>query len=163
MKFGNLLEAPKHFGGSCFNRAGRRKSARPISTKHSMHLILRTNSAIFNKRLKYYRMALLRLASKFQVRIYETAFNFNHVHLIIQVQSRSSYTSFVRSLTSAIVSISGQTKIFERRPFTRIVTWGRDFKNLLRYLKLNGLESDGIARPVGRKLIRIWSTDPPIC
>jgi len=35
-------------------------------------------------------------------------------------------------------------KIFYLRPFTRIIEWGRDFKNAFSYLTLNQLEGLGL-------------------
>lgn len=51
---------------------------------------------------------------------------------------------------------------FDSRPYTRISSWGRDLKNLIKYLKLNDLEADGIPRKNGRILTAIWTSDPPI-
>jgi len=34
--------------------------------------------------------------------------------------------------------------LFTLRPFTRIVNWGKDFKHLLKYIKVNAFEAEGI-------------------
>lgn len=141
---------------------GRRKTARPLSPKCPIHLELKTRVPIFRKNLKQYKNELQRLSKKFQIKIYGVSFNFNHVHVVIQIPSREHYVQFIRALTSKIALIAGQTKLFENPPFTRLVKWGRDFKNLMNYLMLNDLESDGLSKTKGRILTRIWSADPPI-
>lgn len=155
-----LPKSIKTFGGKSLN--GRRKSARPLSTKHPMHLILKSKTPIFSRRLRLHQKSAAALAKKFHIKIYDLSFNFNHVHLVLQIPSRELYRSFIRSLCSKMVQISDTKRTFEFRPYTRISTWGRDFKNLLKYLKLNELESDGINRKNGRILTAIWDSDPPI-
>lgn len=155
-----IPKSTKTFGGQAL--VGRRKSIRPLSSKHPIHLTVKTKTPIFSRRLKGHHAAVVAASKKFHIKIYDLSFNFNHVHIILQIPSRQAYKSFIRFLCSKMVQISGRSKIFDSRPFTRISNWGRDFKNLFNYLKLNDLESDGIPRPTGRLLTTIWSTDPPI-
>lgn len=152
------------FGGQ--DLIGRRKSMRPLSSKHPINLTIKTstktNPPIYSRRLKAHQKSVMVLAKKFHIKIYDLSFNYNHVHIVLQTPTREAYKSFIRTLCSKMVQISGYKKIFEFRPHTRIANWGRDFKNLIKYLKLNDLENDGIPRKNGRILTSIWASDPPI-
>ena len=55
---------------------------------------------------------------------------------------------FIRALNSCLAQAIGKIhklagKLFELRPFTRILSWGRDYRNAIRYLKINQQESRG--------------------
>lgn len=140
---------------------GKRKSARPVSVKVPMHLILKSESLIFRKNLKAHKRAVQRFASKFQIKIMAMAFNGNHVHLVIRVYRRDSYIKFVRAVASSMTSISGLNNAFAFRPYTRFIQWGRDLKRALSYLDINRLEADGIDRKTARLLTKIWENDLP--
>lgn len=89
-----------------------------------------------------------RQAILFGVRVYDSALNWLHIHLLIRVKNRRDYVKFIRSLT-AIIALKAKAysskfeRIFNLRPFTRILSWGKDFKNALDYHVLNQLESLG--------------------
>ena len=114
------------------------------------------------------------IARKFQIKIYRHAIVGNHIHLMIGFGYRENYKSFVRLLSGQIAShVMGQQsfkvfrqsfergdtpirhrgndekqgkgqQFFQFRPFTRILNWGKDFQNCLRYLKQNILEATGV-------------------
>ena len=63
------------------------------------------------------------------------------------IPSREAYNAFIRTLTAAMVraiskyfgkSLKG---IFDLRPYTRILEWGRDYRNVMDYHDLNDLEA----------------------
>jgi REP element-mobilizing transposase RayT len=92
-------------------------------------------------------------AKKFNIQIYEFALNWSHIHLVIRLKDQNDYQKFIRSMTSIIAQkikmkycASGRhyEKTFELRPFTRILNWGKDFKNALCYQVLNQLEARGL-------------------
>jgi REP element-mobilizing transposase RayT len=147
----------KGFGGE--NLIGRRKSKRPLSTKESIHLILRTDSSfsvyLFSPLYRKTMSVLKKTAHENNVKIYELAFNFTHVHLVIKLKLESDYHKFIRVLTYRL-SFLGRTIarqkqglkntkriiVFKFRPFTRIVNWGKAFKCLLNYIAKNQVESE---------------------
>jgi REP element-mobilizing transposase RayT len=138
------------FGGE--ELIGKRKSQRPLSVKSPMHLVLKTEEGKFfnptNMRLK---SLVFEMASKFNIRIYEYAVNWTHIHFAIKIKSRQDYVKFIRAITSklamAIRKVTRlQTKLFTLRPFTRIVSWGRDFSNLVNYIWDNQAEAHGKRR-----------------
>jgi REP element-mobilizing transposase RayT len=86
-------------------------------------------------------------AQKFGVKIYDVAVNWSHIHLLMQLPSRDAYNRFIRSLTSRLVAyferksgwnLSG---LFDLRPYTRILSWGRQMKTVLNYHTLNKIEA----------------------
>ncbi len=150
-KFEFSKDYKKSFGGK--DLIGKRKSQRPLSTKLPLHLILKANQKkVFvpgNRRLQ---RLIQRLARKFYVRVYDVAINWSHIHFLIQIRERQDYVRFIRALTSKLamavqkVSPKSKTKLFTLRPFTRIISWGRDYKNAVDYLAKNCMESFGWIR-----------------
>lgn len=154
----------KSFGGS--ELVGRRKSRRPLSTKSPVHLILKSKTQkIFHPNNQSLRDLILRTAKKFNIQVHEYALNWSHIHLIIQLWDRQDYVRFIRALTSLMAmafeksrarntlqksseknTISGTEKLFTLRPFTRILAWGKDYKNTVQYVFLNFQESLGFKR-----------------
>ncbi len=139
-------------GGSLLE--GKRKGRRALSNKHAIHLILKSDlKGVFNPGNRRLEQLIRNTAERFSVRIYSTALNWSHIHCVITIKDRKDYNAFIRVLTSILAlrirkhkSFTG--KVFTLRPFTRILNWGRDFKNVLSYLVLNQLESLGmVIRP----------------
>ncbi len=150
----------KSFGGELLK--GRRKSKRPLSFKSPIHLVLRAiQSKIFRPGNQSLEKLIHRTAQQNGIQIYELAINWSHIHFAIMVRRRENYLRFIRVLTSKLAMAVAKTKmvsqaqtkevsapvaapkLFTLRPFTRILSWGRDFKNALQYLKLNQQESRG--------------------
>jgi REP element-mobilizing transposase RayT len=196
MGFGFLKDYKKEFGGELL--IGKRKSKRPLSTKNPIHLVLRADlKGVFNPTNRSLQKLIQSTAQEFQIKIYDFAINWNHIHLVIKLKQREDYTKFIRALTSKLslkvsrmmkekfsrsnklpmenstssinlkIKISvrndeqidrkaseGQVleqqnlvvlpKLFTLRPFTRILSWGRDFKNALDYQILNQMEARGL-------------------
>lgn len=137
----------KEFGGSLL--VGRRKESRPLSTKHPIHLVLRSEiPGIFNPGNQSLESLIRTTAKKFGVKIYDLALNWSHIHMVIRIRNRENYNAFIRGLTGTIarkIQISKKLteKIFTLRPFTRVLNWGRDFRNVLQYQIMNQLEAYG--------------------
>lgn len=137
------------FGGSLLQ--GKRKSKRPISTKKPMHLVLKSEKAkgrfAFAPSDQRIKMLAVKMAKKFGVKLYTCALNWSHTHLVIKVASRRQYNSFIRALTGAMVlKLKAPKGFFTVRPFTKIGTWGRQFRNWLEYASENEMQAWGIAR-----------------
>ena len=148
------------FGGSLL--AGKRKTARPLSVKSPMHFILKSSNArkslSFVNHRHHIEKLIANVSKKFQVKIYEMAVNFDHLHLVIKLPHRSVYPKWIRALTSAIVQLlakrTGESlkDFFSLRPYSIIVTWGRQFRTVLEYQIKNHQELFGIFRsPKKRK------------
>ncbi len=151
-------------GGSLL--VGKRKGPRALSTKHAIHLILKSDlKGVFNPGNHRLEQLIGNTAERFHIRVYSTALNWSHIHCVIKIKVRKDYNAFIRVLTSILAlrirkhkSFTG--KVFTLRPFTRILSWGRDFKNVISYLVLNELESLGLlVRPKKTKKIRKKTSD----
>jgi putative transposase len=148
---------PKEFGGE--NLKSHAKTARPITTKQAMHMVLRSSLAthdlsfLHKKRRKKIEAIILTQAKKFYIKIYRLAINSNHVHALIKLSDRASYKKFIRSVSGLIARLvlgvkRGRAlllpKFWDYLPFTRIVAWGSDFNTTAEYIVQNILESEGL-------------------
>jgi len=146
----------KEFGGSLLQ--GKRKSARPLSTKKPIHLILKcSGKSVFNPSNRKLEKLIHHQANKYGIKIYEVVLNWTHVHLLIKLPSREAYVAFIRTVTSLIVSFVSKAhgvvskskdldlkSIFDLRPYTKILSWGKQFQRVVEYVELNTLEALGL-------------------
>ena len=153
--FNFIQDYKKEFGGSLL--VGKRKSKRPLSTKHPLHLILKSShKGLFNPKNISLDQLIRSQCKKFGIKLYDLAINWSHIHMLVKIQDREDYIRFIKSLTSLISMKIQKVKpelkdIFTLRPFTRIVSWGRDFKRALEYQVLNQLEAFGFIRREKKK------------
>jgi REP element-mobilizing transposase RayT len=147
MKFEFFRSSNLYFGGE--DLEGKRKAQRPLSIKTPIHLVLKSETQrIFQPQNASLRRMILELAWKFEIKIHELAINWNHIHFIIQIKERKDYVRFIRALTSKLAQAARKVnpkagKLFSLRPYTRIVSWGRDFENAIEYIYKNIFEAFG--------------------
>jgi len=146
--FGFLKDYKKEFGGSLLQ--GKRKSVRPLSTKQPIHLVLKsTHARPFPPTSRKLEKLFRTQAQKYGLKIYDLALNWSHIHALITIPSRQAYLAFIRTLTAGLVrllsSMLGKSLkgLFDLRPFTRILSWGREFTSVRGYLELNQMEALG--------------------
>lgn len=153
-----------------------RKRKRPISIETSNHLILRSSQARRSWSFQHHRdeieEILIRFSIKYSVLILSYANVGNHIHIHIKLGRRQNYIKFIRAITSAIMmQVTGFSRwrpkpknlqFWDHRPFTRIVTSFRHFKNLKNYIDVNFLEGLGFPRNFAEKQIRGWKPLAPI-
>ncbi len=146
-----------YFGGSHLKR--KRKSQRPLDFEKCTHLVLRLKEhlpSLFDPRDQDLRKLFTEIAEKHEIRVYQTVMNHTHVHASLLIPNRKAYVRFVRELCSRLVSYWSDLigiklrRVFESRPFSRIVAWGRSYQILNQYLKKNEIES-GVQQLVQRK------------
>jgi len=137
-------------------RKGKRKEARPIATKRPMHLTLRSSQVKGKRSLQTKKREIENLVAvfskQFHVGIYSQSNNGNHLHLIVQPQTRGGFKRFLMALSGRIAQLMTKAnkgkplagKFWDFIPFTRIVEWGNDFVNAWRYVKQNQLEAAGL-------------------
>jgi REP element-mobilizing transposase RayT len=151
--FSFLKQYKKEFGGTLL--VGKKKTKRPLSTRHPIHLILKSNKAkLFHPQNCDMSRILKADAKRFGIQIYDLAVNWSHIHLLIKIPSREAYTKFIRSVTSKLMVYFTNkagwqiSKIFDHilRPYTRVLTWGKQFFTTLNYHKLNQFEARGFIR-----------------
>ncbi len=98
----------KYFGGSLLEN--KRKSRRPLSSKDSIHLVLRSSwakgkdSFLAKRNCKKIEYSIKKFAKKFGVRIYQQALNGNHIHLLLRITNRSLYRAFIKAVSGQIAS-----------------------------------------------------------
>ena len=147
--FGFLKDYKKEFGGALLQ--GKRKSVRPLSTKQPIHVVLKsTHSRPFHPNSRKLEKLFRTQALKYGLKIYDLALNWSHIHALITIPSRQAYQAFIRTLTAALVKLLSNTLgkslkgLFDLRPFTRILSWGREFTSVRGYLELNQMEALGL-------------------
>ncbi len=113
------------YGGTLRNTRKGRAHGRPLSVKHTMHLVLRSSKAkgdwSFLKPRNRHKIdqILLKFSRRFGVKILSAANVGNHLHMQIQLSSRATYRPFIRAITAAIaISITGKHR-WSKRAFGR--------------------------------------------
>ncbi len=151
----------RHFGGSYLKNHPKEK--RPITTRKSMHLVMRSLLAVgtrsFLRQDQKLQAIINKQAKRFGVKIYRFANGGNHLHIVILPRSRKAFNAFIRSITGLIARFVMKTQrgtpmresFWEKRPFTRVVEWGNAFKNVCAYLVQNTLEALGFIEYKPRK------------
>jgi Transposase IS200 like len=132
----------KHFGGSL--GVGKRKVARVLDSRKPIHFVLKSQKSmnLYSSRTQL-RKLLFRFAKRFGVKVYSESVQRDHWHFCIKITNRGLYRSFIRALTGTIALKLGKG-LWSQLPFSRIVTWGRDFMNVADYILLNECEVAGI-------------------
>jgi REP element-mobilizing transposase RayT len=148
----------EHGGG----KASDNKRRRPISKKNSMHVVLKARKGFKSFRetihLRKIESTLIKQARHFQIQLQAHSINSNHLHLMIKIKSRSQFKNFLRALAGIIARIVLQAekgrarkiKLWEARPFTRIVEWGKARAILIKYIWQNKAEAVGFVKYVPR-------------
>lgn len=153
------------FGGSLLKRA-HASGPRPVSSKHYLHVVLKSDVAILTKyedlRLTKKRGAvdgiIKNKAETFGVRLHKVAIASNHIHLLISFKSRRKYFNWIRRVTGLIARLMlnaekgkpSQKSFWTYRPFTRVVFWGRDYRGVYGYVQRNILEAIGFIEYIPR-------------
>lgn len=171
MKQLNLLRnEPKAYGGSLLKTRKGRSRGRPLATKQSMHLVLRSSKAkgewSFRKPENRRKISALidKFGTRYGVRILSLANVGNHLHIQIQLTVRHGYKPFIRALTSAIaMAVTGinrwtakagqRLKFWDYRPFTRVIIGYRALLTLKDYIRINQIEGVGISREHARMIV----------
>lgn len=175
------------FGGDL--QTGRRKSARVFDPKRALHVVLRSSQCTGAQSLKKFDRKIVdivnRQSERHGIRVYARANAGNHLHLVLKAPTRRSLKTFLRAVTGLIArKVTGRergvavdpteatsrsvdasrTGFWDARPFSRIVSWGKDFTVLQNYLHLNRLEAVGFSRHESRGILDVchqFGLDPP--
>jgi len=153
------------FGGRL--QVGKRKMARPIDPKATIHLVLKSSRAkgewsMLHRRNKTRILDLLgQLAKENGIKIYRYANVGNHLHLLLKVRNRFGFQKFLRVFSGRVAMLvtrakkgSPQGKFWDELAFTRIVQWGKDFNRVARYIIKNELEGLGLGTALSKLLER---------
>lgn len=163
-------DEPKSYGGDLLKTRKGRRGGRPLDTKNSMHLVLRSSHAKgpWSFRVSENSKKISRILRKFGVRygvqILSVANVGNHLHLHIQLGSRFGYKPFIRAITSAIaMATTGMSrwnklkiKFWDLRPFSRVVIGRKAWEYLTKYIRINQLEGMGYSRAAAKDVIKLY-------
>lgn len=157
----NFKTLPKAHGGDLAK--GKRKSRRPLDPKQALHVVLRSSKArgehsmLRPKHCKSIHDFVHRTGKRLGIKIYRYANVGNHLHLLIKVPNRTLWRRFSREIAGGIAIIvtgakkgaalkknSLQRGFWDHLTFTRIVSFGREFKTLCDYIVKNLFESMGV-------------------
>jgi REP element-mobilizing transposase RayT len=153
MKQLNLFEEMKTaksvHGGA--RTKGRRKAKRPLSTKHTIHLVLKSKKArgafCFFKHKAAILKVLKTYSQKYGVQIKDAVNMGNHIHLKVKIRDRKLFGHFLRTVTALIArKITGATKahafgrFWDGIPFTRILKTSYEELQLKGYFNANRVE-----------------------
>ena len=164
------------FGGSLL-KGSHAKTKRPFRPHLALHVVLKMNPKIcdesdpkvFTRKSLFVFMnevdsVLQEQSRRHMIRVYGAANSGNHLHLVIQAPSKDHLISFLKAFSGRVAQIvqgekieksrkSFKEKFWEARPYSRLVSFGRDLKGLLRYIGINSTETVlEISREVTRKM-----------
>jgi REP element-mobilizing transposase RayT len=163
-----LKDEPKAYGGDLLKTRKGRRGPRPLDTKNTTHLILRSTKATgvwsfsLPKNRNKIRQIISKFSQKYGIKIVSMANVGNHLHFQIKLTNRFTYKRFIRAVTSAIAMVvtgasrwnrlktKPSDRFWDRRPFTRVVVGLRAFLNLKDYIEINRLEGFGFQKPQAR-------------
>ena len=159
---------------------GKRKTARPIDPKQTIHIVLRSSRArgewsmLNPRRQDQVDGTVRKISRRHGIRLYRYANVGNHLHLLVKTPSRKAFQAFLRDLAGTISILMTRAKktaplqgrFWDTLAYTRIVSWGREFKNLELYFIKNLFEAAGLlgheARALGLIVIPLtgWNAPP---
>jgi REP element-mobilizing transposase RayT len=143
---------PTAYGGELLKTRAGRRHGRPLSASATMHFVLRSSRArgplSFRRpqNEELVRELLRKFTRKSGIHVLDLAIPGNHLHLHVKIRDRRSYKAFIRAFTGSVARCLGAKKLWDRRPFSRVVRGRRDFLGLRDYIRLNQLETLGLNR-----------------
>ncbi len=168
----NNTQKTEH-GGSL--QKGKRKTARPFHHRLAMHVVLKSSRARGKLSLLHplhknrIEQTVSLLSKHYRVRIYRFANVGNHLHLLLQAPDKKSFQNFLRALSGTIARlITGAKKGLPRKfwdhlAYSRLVTWGREYTTVLRYLIRNLIEAElGLKRDRSAKIYTLGNSLRPV-
>ncbi|QDK44132.1 hypothetical protein DOM22_02660 [Bdellovibrio sp. ZAP7] len=161
-----------HCHGGELRKEAKGRTARPLSTKDPIHLVLKINKSAVTGGLRnphifrLMNVLIKRYALKFFVKVEQYSIQNDHVHLLIRGTRRSKLQSFFRVLPGQFAQNMTDTpnerseikgKIWKHRPFTRIVKGFKGYQIVRDYIQLNECEANG--RPYSENRLRGMSQE----
>jgi REP element-mobilizing transposase RayT len=170
MKQTKLLKNQKSaYGGELLKTRKGRAHGRPLDTRNSMHLVLRSSKASgewsfrFRNNPTKIKSIVSKFAEKYGVKVLSLANVGNHLHFQIKLSNRHAYKPFIRAITASIAMAvtnasrwnPSKEKFWDYRPFTRVIQSFKAFLNLRDYIQINQLEGFGHKRDQARMILTI--------
>ena len=162
----------KAYGGELLKTRKGRAGPRPLATRDTMHLVLRSTKASgewsFKKHDGRIREIIAKFSRKYGVKVLSLANVGNHLHFQLKLGKRQLWNPFIRAVTATIaMAVTGVSrwnqpsqakggrkgKFWDYRPFTRVVQSWHGFLNLRDYIRINQWEGAGRPRCVARWIL----------
>ncbi len=181
-----MKNEPKAYGGELLKTRKGRAHGRPLDTKNTLHMVLRSTKATGDWSFKKpkneakIRRIVDKFSLKYGIKILRLGNAGNHLHFQIKIGNRHTYRPFIRAITSAIaMAISGTSRwnplkkkpsdrFWDYRPFTRVIIGFKAFLDLQNYIDINQLEGFGNSRIEAKWIIadsrdnpEKYAADPP--
>jgi REP element-mobilizing transposase RayT len=138
---------------------GKRKRARPLDTKRPLHVVLRSSRATRDWSMLRSSVAgrikndARRLARRYGLTLYRYANVGNHIHMLTRARSRAGLQCFLRVFAGVTAKrVTGPRrgravgKFWDRLAYSRIVSWGREYRSVAANVRQNEDEARGIRR-----------------
>ena len=164
------------FGGSLLKNS-HAKGRRPFSPKKPMHIVMRSSlargqfSMRHPKHIQRIKEIIKTHSHASGVRVYRFANSGNHLHLLVLTRSMHALRRFLRAVTGLIARYILKTEktrplpqgvaFWDQRPFSRIVTWGKEYAGVAAYLLQNTLEALGFVEYKPRPTRIPWKRTAP--
>jgi REP element-mobilizing transposase RayT len=126
------------YGGTLVG--SRRKSARPLAEDRPLHVVLKASKAVIYANRRAIYDEIRDKAAHFGLKAYGIAVNHDHVHLVLRIIRKEFYHAFIRALTGVLARRYGKG-LWKLVPFSRVASWGKDFKQMIAYCKKNREEA----------------------
>lgn len=165
-----LKKTSSAYGGELLRTRRGRLQGRPLDTKNTMHIVMRSSRAQGDLSFKKskneikIKQILSKFSQKYGIKIVSFANVGNHLHLQVKLSNRLGYKSFIRATSAAIMMAvtgvsrwhqdSDKKKFWDYRPFTRVIESFLGFLNLKDYIKINQMEGFGYARGQARWIVK---------
>lgn len=141
------------------------KFKRPFVASHPIHVTLRSEIAkkqysLLSPRTRTWLEAYVpKLAKQLSIHLYSWSINSNHFHFVLSSKSRVSFLTFLKIVASRTARFvlnaeKGRPKnmrFWQKRPYSRVLTWGREFSHVVRYVRRNVKEAMGSMPYVSRE------------
>lgn len=173
------LFANKAYGGILRRSRRGRKGPRFVTSRNSMHIVLRSSRAngewSFTRKENKSKIQKIieNFSAKYAVHVHSYGIVDDHIHLHVSLTDKELYKAFIRAITSSIaMAISKvsrwnknalnpsrwdeiQRKAFwDHRPFTRIVYGAYQFLTLKKYIEINQIEGLGFSKKTARWIFK---------
>ena len=161
---------PKRQHGGSLSE-GKRRSLRPLNPQQSLHITLKSEHAVGLRSLFRHKRLILsvmhKASQRFNVKVYNYALAGNHLHLLIKGETKEGIQNFFRVFAGHVAQNilkncplqkarggasnmglkkrkgcrKNQRRFWQYLIYSRLVTWGREFKRVHNYVEKNILET----------------------
>lgn len=156
LKFNERRQYRDQHGGSLRQKSWGR-GARPLSTRHSLHVVFKLERGVVPRGLRHPKSFLCvsqvvaQYARRFGVGVAQMSVQRDHIHILVRARRRYGFQHFFRVVAGQIAQrmtdtpdgARGGRKFWKVRPFTRVVRGWRAERTVRDYIQLNECEVTG--------------------